>query len=355
MSKNKFDVNMQKNSCFFEFTSFVKSMIVIDRTHFDYPSYGSPLIGRTYSSDTTMKYRFGFNTQEMDDEIYGEGNTTSAEFWEYDARLGRRWNIDPVNKPWQCDYMCLSNSPLSKVDYNGDDDYFNADGSFSYRTKTGNNIFIMDAKKVGKILSENNFSKENSKVLAKVAGHYAKEVGLDVQKLGGKDLSVANRKWVGEYGGQLTAISESYYNNGIVGSNVDIMNNDPKTNRISLILTNGELSSLLDDINNMKSALLHEKLHGEIKGSDGFEHLEVYYREVMDPTYQKTTSDFKNNARDNIEGLISKALDFQDANMSKTQIDAIHKKAEEYLKKFQDAGVIDKPKPDPKPNGCILK
>ncbi len=322
-----------------------------------YYSFGSPLIGRSWEADSVGGYRFGFNTQEKDDEIYGKGNATSAEYWEYDTRLGRRWNVDPINKPWQSDYLCLSNSPISKVDFNGDDDYFNADGSYNKlkSTKTGNNIYVMDAKGVGKILSNNVFTKENSKILAKVAGHYANQVGLDVNKLGGKDLSVANRKWVGEDGGQLTPTSQSFYNNGIVGYTDDIMNNDEKTNRISIVLTNGNTYSLLDDINNMKSTLLHEKLHGEIKGGDGFEHLEVYYQQVTDPTYSKTTNAFKSNAKENIEGLISSALSYQDATMSKSQIEAIHNKAEEYLKKFQDAGVVEKPRPDPKPNGCVLK
>ena len=40
-------------------------------------------------------YRFGFNGQEKVDEIAGAGNHTTAEFWEYDTRLGRRWNRDP--------------------------------------------------------------------------------------------------------------------------------------------------------------------------------------------------------------------------------------------------------------------
>lgn len=37
------------------------------------------------------RYWFGFNGQEIEKEIYGEGNTNSAEYWMYDARLGRRW------------------------------------------------------------------------------------------------------------------------------------------------------------------------------------------------------------------------------------------------------------------------
>jgi hypothetical protein len=37
-------------------------------------------------------YRYGFNGQEKSDEIAGEGNHNTAEFWEYDTRTGRRWN-----------------------------------------------------------------------------------------------------------------------------------------------------------------------------------------------------------------------------------------------------------------------
>jgi hypothetical protein len=39
-------------------------------------------------------YGFAFNGQEKDDEVSGAGNTMTAEFWEYDTRLGRRWNVD---------------------------------------------------------------------------------------------------------------------------------------------------------------------------------------------------------------------------------------------------------------------
>jgi hypothetical protein len=40
-------------------------------------------------------YRYGFNTQEKEDEISGSAGTHySAEFWMYDTRTGRRWNLD---------------------------------------------------------------------------------------------------------------------------------------------------------------------------------------------------------------------------------------------------------------------
>lgn len=67
-------------------------------------------------------YHFGFNGQEMDNEVSGTGNSLTAEFWQYDSRLGRRWNIDPVVKQWESPYACFSGNPIINADPNGDDD-----------------------------------------------------------------------------------------------------------------------------------------------------------------------------------------------------------------------------------------
>ena len=46
------------------------------------------MLERTYS---TSSYRYGFGGQENDNEINSlSGSKTTAEFWEYDSRLGRR-------------------------------------------------------------------------------------------------------------------------------------------------------------------------------------------------------------------------------------------------------------------------
>ena len=79
--------------------------------------FGSPMDGRTFSSE---KYRFGFNGQERDDEVAGAGNTNTAMFWEYDTRLGRRWNLDPKPNPSISDYACFANNPIMNVDILGD-------------------------------------------------------------------------------------------------------------------------------------------------------------------------------------------------------------------------------------------
>lgn len=93
--------------------------------------------GRTFNPTTS---RFGFQGQEKVDEISGNGNHYTAKYWEYDPRLGRRWNLDPVVKPWQSGYSCFSNNPIWKVDPNGDDDYYNYAGKYvgSDNAKTTN-------------------------------------------------------------------------------------------------------------------------------------------------------------------------------------------------------------------------
>ncbi|KAF5033019.1 hypothetical protein DSECCO2_611110 [anaerobic digester metagenome] len=76
-------------------------------------------------------YRFGFNGQEMDNEISGQtGTHTTAMFWEYDARLGRRWNIDPVVKSDRSGYTCFGNNPIIFVDPEGNTDYYNNKGKW---------------------------------------------------------------------------------------------------------------------------------------------------------------------------------------------------------------------------------
>lgn len=66
-------------------------------------------------------YRFHFNGQEADNEVAGSGNSYTAEFWQYDSRLGRRWNVDPVVKDWESPYATFRNNPIVLKDPRGDD------------------------------------------------------------------------------------------------------------------------------------------------------------------------------------------------------------------------------------------
>jgi hypothetical protein len=68
----------------------------------------------------TNAYRYGLNGQEMDNELNSiDGAYTSAEYWQYDARLGRRWNVDPISFAWQSPYDCFNDNPIYFEDPDG--------------------------------------------------------------------------------------------------------------------------------------------------------------------------------------------------------------------------------------------
>ncbi len=85
----------------------------------DYYPFGMVMKERT-SNLASDGYRFGFDNQERTDEISGAGNHTTALFWEYDTRLGRRWNLDPKPQVSVSDYSVLSDNPLMNLDILGD-------------------------------------------------------------------------------------------------------------------------------------------------------------------------------------------------------------------------------------------
>jgi YD repeat-containing protein len=82
----------------------------------DYYPFGMQMPSRKYNA--TSEYRYGFNGQEKSDEV--SPNSTTAEYWQYDARLGRRWNVDPKGKEAESAYLCFSGNPLFYSDIKGD-------------------------------------------------------------------------------------------------------------------------------------------------------------------------------------------------------------------------------------------
>jgi len=279
----------------------------------------------------------------MDNEVAGAGNITTAEYWEYDARLGRRWNIDPLRKPWQSDYLCFSNNPIWKVDPNGDDDYFNAQGVYQYSDKkTTRNIIIVSVvnnKKVQTELMNYAFTKDNAKTLTNIGEYYAKSKGLDVTSLSGKSLSVGNRKWEENKSGQQTPIEQNLFNNVSVSDWTDIMNHNEEKNTISFVLDNGKINPLLNDANNLISTLGHEFDHKRIPGGDGFEHLQVYFNQVNDKSFSNTTKEYQKQIHTNIRELVNEALNYKDKELTKAQIKSVRNEGAKWKSKFEKAGV----------------
>lgn len=94
------------------------------------------------SNKTNLKPRsaniYGFNGQERDDEVSGAGNSYTAEFWQYDSRLGRRWNRDPVVKYHESPYATFANNPIWFIDPNGADSALaNGSNTWMWNTEEG--------------------------------------------------------------------------------------------------------------------------------------------------------------------------------------------------------------------------
>ncbi len=64
----------------------------ISPTH-HYP-FGMLIPGRQWSAGS--EYRFGYQGEESDDEIYGDNNSYAFEYRIYDSRLGRFLSVDPL-------------------------------------------------------------------------------------------------------------------------------------------------------------------------------------------------------------------------------------------------------------------
>jgi len=246
----------------------------------DYYPFGMQMPSRIITASTS--YSYGFNGQENSTEI--APNTMTAEYWEYDSRIGRRWNLDPIVKTWESPYAALSNSPIWKLDPKGDDDIFNSDGTFSYRTKTGSNIRVITKAGI-KLLSQiqpNNAM--NIKTLVNIVGYYAGGV-VPSGTMVGISPNVDNKK------------AYAYTN----------------TEGINITAKNG-IDPLLDNYNNLKSTIKHERSHQEAgdptKPIYNFaDHLSVYDKQIDDKTFKATDNVYKFAVAENYAGYLLGALD----------------------------------------------
>jgi|GEM_PF-5452881 len=92
---------------------------------------------RKHGRKPALRKRFGFNGQEKRDEFKGKDLHYSALHWEYDAVYGRRWNVDPIVKPWKSPYAAFGGNPIGNIDPLGNDWFKNSDGQTTWHKATG--------------------------------------------------------------------------------------------------------------------------------------------------------------------------------------------------------------------------
>jgi RHS repeat-associated protein len=254
----------------------------------------------------TEGYRFGFNGQEKSPEI-AEGHTT-AEFWEYDSRIGRRWNLDPMPQINISDYATFRNNPIYLIDPNGRsplDHFFDLNGSYLGSTKEGNNIRVVNKDNTfeqaaikplenSKLITDFDYSEDNTssiKMLSNVSTYYASKVGLN-QKIGVSRVDKA--------GG--------------------FAYTDIKTDKVFMAEYNGKINPNAFDANNVMNSFFHERDHVEDHTtSQPLKHAEVVINQMGHSTFAGTTQNFKSVAVGYIETLLNEALENRTTKLSEVQ------------------------------------
>lgn len=106
--------NLPKSNCIFFVVQKTRTRLTKE-----YRLFGSPLVGRNFSS---YKYRYGFNGKENDNETVGTGQGTQ----DYGSRiynpvLGRWLSLDPLQTkyPFFSPYNFCGNNPVMFVDHDG--------------------------------------------------------------------------------------------------------------------------------------------------------------------------------------------------------------------------------------------
>jgi RHS repeat-associated protein len=84
----------------------------------DYYPFGSAMPGRSFSEG---EYRYGFQGQEKDDEVKGEGNSINYKYRMHDARIGRFFAVDPLagKFPFYSTYSFSGNRVLDAAEFEG--------------------------------------------------------------------------------------------------------------------------------------------------------------------------------------------------------------------------------------------
>jgi hypothetical protein len=135
---------------------------------------------------------------EKTDEVSGAGNSYTAEFWQYDPRIGRRWNIDPVLKVWESPYATFNNNPILISDVKGDDGepvIINANQVWNYAIELKSYAITIEESKDRMAKFHNNI-KELEKEIDKVK--HAQAMSESAAEAGGIASWLNPKNWLGK-------------------------------------------------------------------------------------------------------------------------------------------------------------
>ena len=119
----------------------------------DYYPFGYPIASRSFSLE---QYRYGFNGQEGDGEIYGDKLNYAFQYRMYDARIGRFWSVDPLKSdyPWNSTFAFAENRVIDGIDLEGLEYFYTAQGFLLGNMKGSEEVRIANYQDVFNIINE---------------------------------------------------------------------------------------------------------------------------------------------------------------------------------------------------------
>jgi RHS repeat-associated protein len=292
----------------------------------NYHPFGMVMVNRSGGD-----YRYGFQNQEVDDEIKGNGNSVNYKYRMHDPRVGRFFAVDPLapNYPHNGPYNFSENRVIDGVDLEGLEWYYAADGSFIGRYGETPEIRVINAKDAIDGKKYVDWAMGCDKVGRKQAAEHNNEQAIKfstdlIQFYGGKNgqnviqdrIEATGKILDHQYSSMFTDISKLKGGQILIGNsrtgdlirgNEDLFSED-ELSRLSVgtiegRATTGNTNAILYSIPNnvanhhdLKALFSHERKHiygGEFYGAGAWGEFNVHHWETTQGFYNSTSENYK--------------------------------------------------------------